>query len=517
MKYFKNIQTLSELKKQFRALAIANHPDKGGDTAVMQEINAEFDAMFQVLKNRPEAVVTEQERKEDGRTYRRHFYTENGWEGSRYDRNLRTTDISARVKVYTKERYPNYKFSVRTEYYSGGSSIYIKLLSGPVPAFTADAKRDYISTMSEVRNYPGLTDEVRAVLTDVVDYCNSYNYDDSDSMTDYFDTNFYLHIYVGSFEKPYQVVTPKAKKVSGKTARRADRLQGEAVESVAPSCQDPEAVAVMMVDYSAKAVAVIGDTAPIKEDLKAMGGRFNRALTVEGQKVAGWIFSKSKEAEVMAYINKLNTSAPAQAVAAEAIQAAAPVQDQPEETAPAFWAAPGRMGCVVCNGLVWYIAAGDWVAMDESGVYCTEEGEPLDFAGEADVMRNAPKRDEGRRGVFFLHEWEAYKYAEELQKAEAESMVAAEPMTEAEPIEAETVEPEQVDEAADDIAKGVELLQGLSDGQIYRYLLSASKDLRECPEFWRMLNTGEDMAAAIGRTALACLLTLGRKVKQGAA
>ena len=132
-------------------------------------------------------------------------------------------------------------------------------------------------------------------------------------------------------------------------------------------------------------------------------------------------------------------------------------------------------------------------------------------------MRNAPKRDEGRRGVYFLHEWEAYKYAENQQKKEAAHMAAPEPMTEAEPIEAETVEPEQVAEAADDIAKGVELLQGLSEEEIYRCLLSASKDLRECPEFWRMINTGEDMAAAIGKTALACLLALGRKIKQGAA
>lgn len=519
MKYFNNIHSLTELKKQFRALAIANHPDKGGDTETMQEINAEFDALFAIWKNRPDTEVTEEERQEDGRTYRRRFYTANGWEGCRYDGNLSTTDISARVRVYAKERYKDYKFSVRTEYYSGGSSIYIKLVSGPVPAFKEDAPRPYISTMSDISEKFGLTSEVYAVLSDVVAYCNSFNYDDSDSMTDYFDTNFYLHINVGEYGKPYEVKQPKAKKVTGKTARRAERIEGETVETVAPSCADPESVAVLVVDYSAKAIAVIGDTAPIKDDLKAMGGRFNARLTVEGQKVAGWIFSKSKESDVMAYVKKLNESGTPEPMEAEE-SAPAPVIEEVKEEGPKFCAQYGRMGCVVCNGLVWYIAPGDWVAMDEEGVFCDEEGEPLAFAGESDVMRNAAKRDEGRRGVFFLHEWEAYKFAEELQKKEAESMAAPEPMTEAETIEAETLEPEAeaVGVAAmEDITAGVEVLQGLSEEQIYRCLLSASDILRQSPEFWKMINDGDDPKEAITKTALACLLTLGRKIKQGAA
>ena len=471
-------------------------------------------------------MITEEERQEDGRTYRRRFYTANGWEGSRYDGNLRTTDIAARVRVYAKERYPEYKFSVRSEYFSMGSAIHIKLVAGPVPAFKEDAPRQYVNTMSDLSGNWGLTEEVKAVMSDVVAYCNSYNYDDSDSQTDYFDTNFYLHIYVGAYSKPYEVKQPKAKKVTGKTARRAERIEGETVETVAPSCADPESVAVLVVDYSEKAIAVIGDTAPIKDDLKAMGGRFNARLTVEGQKVAGWIFSKSKESDVMAYVKKLNESGTPEPMAApEAVAhpegaGAVPSMEEPSQETPKYRAQYGRMGCVVCNGLVWYIAPGDWVAMDEEGVFCDEEGEPLAFAGESDVMRNAAKRDEGRRGVFFLHEWEAYKFAEELQKKEAESMAAPEPMTEAETIETETVEPEAeaVGVAAmEDITAGVEVLQGLSEEQIYRCLLSASDTLRQSPEFWKMINDGDDPKEAITKTALACLLTLGRKIKKGAA
>lgn len=56
-----------------------------------------------------------------------------------------------------------------------------------------------------------------------------------------------------------------------------------------------------MVEYSAKAVAVFGNTKPIKEELRAMGGRFNRRLTFNGEKLAGWVFPKSKEQRLACY------------------------------------------------------------------------------------------------------------------------------------------------------------------------------------------------------------------------
>jgi hypothetical protein len=51
----------------------------------------------------------------------------------------------------------------------------------------------------------------------------------------------------------------------------------------------------IIVDCSEKAIAVFGDTKPVKDRLKAMGGRFNPKLTHDGQQQAGWIFPKSKK------------------------------------------------------------------------------------------------------------------------------------------------------------------------------------------------------------------------------
>ena len=42
MTYFQNIQSLADLKKEYRRLAMLHHPDKGGDTALMQQVNTEI-------------------------------------------------------------------------------------------------------------------------------------------------------------------------------------------------------------------------------------------------------------------------------------------------------------------------------------------------------------------------------------------------------------------------------------------------------------------------------------------
>lgn len=45
---FQNCQSIEEVKKMYKTLAMENHPDKGGNTEKMQEINADYQA---ILKN----------------------------------------------------------------------------------------------------------------------------------------------------------------------------------------------------------------------------------------------------------------------------------------------------------------------------------------------------------------------------------------------------------------------------------------------------------------------------------
>lgn len=59
MKYFKNTNTLEELRKQYKELLKAHHPDNGGNVEDMQEINAEYDKLFKVLKDKHESKTAD--------------------------------------------------------------------------------------------------------------------------------------------------------------------------------------------------------------------------------------------------------------------------------------------------------------------------------------------------------------------------------------------------------------------------------------------------------------------------
>lgn len=217
------------------------------------------------------------------------FYTANGWAGSNYDSKLSTKEISAKVRSYAKKNFPEFKFSVRSEWSMYTDSMYIELKSGPCVPFvegSRSAERGYMSTMSTVKGWENeLTPEMFKVLDAVTTYASSFRYNDSDGMQDYFDTNFYIHIEVSD---EYKVIEPKAKKSSIKTEKAEEAKEMEAVT----------VEGLEMVDYSEKAIAVFGDMKAIKEQLKELGGRFNPSLNYNGEKRAGWIFSKKKADEV---------------------------------------------------------------------------------------------------------------------------------------------------------------------------------------------------------------------------
>jgi hypothetical protein len=217
------------------------------------------------------------------------FYTANGWAGSNYDSKLSTKEIAAKVRAYAKKNFPGFKFSVRSEWSMYADSMAVELKAGPCVPFiegSRSAERGYMSTMSNVKAWKDeLTPEVFAALNAVSNYASSFRYDDSDGMQDYFDTNFYLSIKVSD---EYKVIEPKAKKSSVK----AEKVE-EAKEVEAVTIEGLE-----IVDYSEKAIAVFGDTKAIKEQLKELGGRFNPSLNYNGEKRAGWIFSKKQADKV---------------------------------------------------------------------------------------------------------------------------------------------------------------------------------------------------------------------------
>ena len=52
IQFFNNVASLEELKKQYKKLAFKHHPDRGGETEVMQKINSEYDFLLkQIIAN----------------------------------------------------------------------------------------------------------------------------------------------------------------------------------------------------------------------------------------------------------------------------------------------------------------------------------------------------------------------------------------------------------------------------------------------------------------------------------
>lgn len=226
-KYFVSVKSLADLKNQYRSLALVHHPDRGGDEETMKAINAEYDALYAIWLNRiPEEAQPSQKTGED---FRRWFYTQNGWAGERYDSHLTSKEIAQKVREYVKTQWPQWKFHVKRETYSGGATIHLHLAGGPCPCpIISEEEFDKkwgvrISTYSSESE--SITELANQVILDALSYLNSYRYDDSDGMIDYFSTNFYIECRVLGFEdwtEIHRTARIKGqKKESGKGSRNA--------------------------------------------------------------------------------------------------------------------------------------------------------------------------------------------------------------------------------------------------------------------------------------------------------
>ena len=77
---------------------------------------------------------------------------------------------------------------------------------------------------------------------------------------------------------------------------KAPQRETEAQQPTATA--DLSALSLEIVEYSEKAIAVFGDTKPIKDVLKNLNGLFRANLTYKGERRAGWIYSKKQEQKV---------------------------------------------------------------------------------------------------------------------------------------------------------------------------------------------------------------------------
>jgi len=132
----------------------------------------------------------------------RQFYTPYGWEGSKYTETknkLSLKEIAQLIKKETLSKHPEINISVKTQHFSGGSSVNINITSYPKPYlqkilsphFTFKFQNMEESQIPDWAYDYAYTPEAKALLDDIQRIADQYRYDDSDGQIDYFSTNFY--------------------------------------------------------------------------------------------------------------------------------------------------------------------------------------------------------------------------------------------------------------------------------------------------------------------------------------
>jgi hypothetical protein len=121
-----------------------------------------------------------------------------GFIGSKYQRtrNLPLKDVAKMIKGEILEKYPFIKVSVSTKHFSGGREVNVRITSYPKTFLVKKVIYPEFEHLpvekvpSYAWGYP-YDDDADAVVKGIRKIIDSYNYDDSDSQIDHFDTSFY--------------------------------------------------------------------------------------------------------------------------------------------------------------------------------------------------------------------------------------------------------------------------------------------------------------------------------------
>jgi len=240
---------------------------------------------------------------------------------------------AAAIREELKTKFKGVKFSVTSENFSMGNSVNITWTDGPtedeVQEITGKYQYGHFNGMEDIYEYSNRREDIPQAK-----YVSEHR-KQSEETRAAIDAAA-LELWPGEDweqkrhrEQESRAIfnrtsLPIGAKVTGiergdEANRYTERLIIEAPEGQAEAAPvEVPAGQIQIIDYSEKAIAVIGETRPIKDKLKELGGRFNFRLTCG----PGWIFKKSDLQKITAALSK-----PA------AVQAPEP-EEIPEEPTP---------------------------------------------------------------------------------------------------------------------------------------------------------------------------------------
>ena len=222
------------------------------------------------------------------------------WDG---DWRTRYKTASGNLRELLKRNFPGVKFSVRKD--GSGDTVNITWTDGPTRKMV-----DEIAGQFEGRRFNGMEDCEEIVTSDFTDLFGSLGYifterEYSEEVMERTRKNViedYPLLADGKDHNRNEFESIKASEAEinywfSLNSVIRHRLWDIDLTERPTKAQTDESVkssGLTVIDYSEKAVAVIGDTKAVKDRLKEMGGRFNAKLSCG----PGWIFSKSKKDEI---------------------------------------------------------------------------------------------------------------------------------------------------------------------------------------------------------------------------
>lgn len=127
--------------------------------------------------------------------------------------------IAKEVKQKLNSQYPDCTWATRIKRFSGGQELTVSLLSASFQAFARDIdcngnKQNGYAQLNQyqfnkdweaecLNNGYYLTKEAWNCMSTAYRIANADNWDNSDSQVDYFDVNYWLHLEIGQWDKPF--------------------------------------------------------------------------------------------------------------------------------------------------------------------------------------------------------------------------------------------------------------------------------------------------------------------------
>jgi len=242
------------------------------------------------------------------------------WKAEQKERNKGHKSSHAHAAQQIREKlkaaFPDVKFSVTSNSYSGGNSVHVEWTDGPTTSMVENISGAYqyghFDGMTDSYDYSNSRDDIPQVK--YVQERRTMSDKTREFITNQLTARWGDQLQQYEIERRAYQIFAAATIPAGATLKAVEIIDGDEVltfepkespietieRPAAPTLKEGQTIAV--IKYSDKSIAVIGEgTREIKEQLKALGGKFNFRLSCG----AGWIFPITNQQQVIDLLKEI--------------------------------------------------------------------------------------------------------------------------------------------------------------------------------------------------------------------